>query len=154
MILERLSRDATSNPYPPARFPVYPLPGAPRSRPPKILDVTAVFLQREDIDLDAHITHMVPPELLLALLMLSQEPVIFLQNPFLPQKKFTEILRPYARRLVDVSNELDDQVVSDSRRAFEAVDTYRIPAVLLLVVVAAVALYLYVAPPALRLSIQ
>ncbi len=58
--------------------------------------------------------------------------------------------------IAHVPKVLNDLVAVDATRAFEAVDTYRMTSVLLLLLVAAIALYLYVAPPALvvRLSIQ
>ncbi|KAF8904179.1 hypothetical protein CPB85DRAFT_1255503 [Mucidula mucida] len=58
--------------------------------------------------------------------------------------------------IAHVPKALSDLVAVDATRAFEAVDTYRMTSVLLLLLVAAIALYLYVAPPALvvRLSIQ
>ncbi|KAF9019396.1 hypothetical protein BDZ89DRAFT_1073056 [Hymenopellis radicata] len=200
MILKRLYHDTKDGPSQPGRISVYPPPGCRRSHLPDILDVIAVFLQRADIDLDADITQMVPPEMLLALLMLPWDPDGFYIN-----EEAKDVLRPYARRPVDVpadtstsnhvpdadaltdhvvpdtaraveatdtcattepgradstpahvpSSEvlLDDRVVPDTaRRALEAVDTYHMTAVLLVVGAAIFLLYLSVPPAALSHS--
>ncbi|KAF9014760.1 hypothetical protein BDZ89DRAFT_1142046 [Hymenopellis radicata] len=95
IILERLYHDAMDGPSQPGRISVYPPPSRTRSHPPDIFDVIAVFLQRADIDLDAHITEMVPSEILLALLVLPWQDLWCYEST-------KDLLRPYsARRPVD-----------------------------------------------------
>ncbi len=99
IILERICRDTTSKPGQSARFAVYPPPDSPRSHPPDILNIIAIFLQRADIDLDAHITQMMPPEILLSLLAVSW----YNASWYLLHRSFRGLLRPYARR-PDIQN--------------------------------------------------
>ncbi|KAF9032172.1 hypothetical protein BDZ89DRAFT_598028 [Hymenopellis radicata] len=130
MILERLYRDAKDGPSQSGRISVYPPPSRTRSRPADIFDVIAVFLQRADIDLDADITQMASPEILLALLMIPWH----YEAVYIDVEEVKHLLRPYARRPVDVpdtstsnhvpdADALADHVVPDTAQAVEAMDT-------------------------------